>query len=60
MGLHAEAPARTAEAVFHRGGGVGLPVRAVHRLEVEALEVQVLELLGEGVRLRVDQLQFLA
>ena len=52
MRLEAQSPARMGQAVAQRGGGVGLPGGAVHRLEEEVVEVEALEPLGLGAVLR--------
>ena len=52
MRLEAQSPARMGQAVAQRGGGVGLPGGAVHRLEEEMIEAERLESLRLGAVLR--------
>src|SRR5215213_6848791 len=42
MRLQAEPPARVGQAIAKRRGGVGLPVRPIHGLEIKVLELQAL------------------
>lgn len=56
MGLKAEAPAGVLEAVLDCEGGVGFSLGAVHRLEEEVVEAQVLDLGGAQGFLREHEL----
>ena len=60
MGLQAQPPLRMRQAVLDRQPGVLLAVGAVHRLQQQVREVQVLEPLRRRAVLRIDQLQFVA
>ena len=51
MGLKAETPAWVFEAVLNRQGSVGIPSGAVHRLQEEVLEIELLDLAGAKERL---------
>ena len=56
MDLQAEPPLRVRQAVLDRQRRVLVPLRAVHGLEQEPVEAEVLERLGRGARLGVNQL----
>src|ERR1700685_2125876 len=58
--LQAEPPLRVAQTIIDRAGGVLDDVRAVHRLQREALEGEVDKGFGRGIRLRVNQFEFMA
>ena len=46
MRLQAEPPARMGQAIAKCSGGVGLPFRSVHRLQIEVLELETLDIAG--------------
>lgn len=60
MQLQAEAPFGVGHAVVCGGLGVFGLLGAVHGLEEEVLEVQVLDVGGREVRLGVDEFEFVA
>jgi hypothetical protein len=54
--LEAEAPFGVSKAVGDRGFGILAKLRAVHRLEEEMVEGEMLEPFGIGEGLRIDKL----
>ncbi len=46
------------QAIVDRARGVVSRIRPVHRLQRESLEGEAREVLGPGIRLRIDQLEF--
>ncbi len=60
MRLQAEPPLRMAQAIVDRARGVLDHVGSVHRLQREALEGEIGEILRRRIRLRIDQLEFMA
>src|SRR3954447_16635013 len=60
MRLQAEPPAWMVQAVPKRCGGIGLPVRSVHRLKEEVAEPEILEPIRLRADLRVNQLDLVA
>src|SRR5919204_1369959 len=58
--LQAEPPLRMVEAVAQGKRGVLTHRRAIHGLQVEALEVKIFEEVRHGTLLWEDQLQFVA
>jgi hypothetical protein len=60
MGLKAETPAWVFEAVLNRQGSVGIPSGAVHRLQEEVLEIELLDLAGAKERLGKNELELVA
>src|ERR1700733_6741283 len=58
--LQAEPPLRVAQTIIDRAGSVLDDVRPVHRLQRKPLEGQIDKRLGSGIRLRVNQFEFMA
>src|SRR3569832_1737938 len=58
--LQAEQPLRMAQAIIDDVCGIPRDVRSVHRLQREALEAKIGEILRAGPRLGVDQLELMA
>src|SRR3984957_11493472 len=58
--LQAEPPLRMAQTIIDRARGVLDDVRAVHRLQREALEGEIDKGFGRRFRLRVNQFEFVA
>src|SRR3954462_7490417 len=57
--LQAEPPLRMMQAVVDRAHGVFDNVRSVHRLQREPFEIKTDKAFRRGVRLRIDQLEFM-
>src|SRR5258707_5190870 len=57
--LQAESPLRMLQAIFHRARGIFDHIRAVHRLQRKTFEIEIDKILGRGLGLRVDELQFM-
>jgi hypothetical protein len=57
--LQAKPPLRMAQAVIDRARGVLDHIRSVHRLQRETLEIEIGKGLGRGIRLRINQLEFM-
>src|SRR5579871_2932218 len=54
--LNAEAPARMPEAIGDRRRVIGGALGSIHRLQQEMVESEILEALGPGTLLRIDEL----
>src|SRR6516225_3167270 len=60
MRLHAQPPLRMPQAIIDRARGILGNVRAVHRLQREALKGKTREILRLGTCLRINQLELMA
>ena len=60
MGLQAEPPLGVGEAILNCQGSVLVALWSVHRLKQEAVKGEVLELLGGGAGLGVNELELVA
>lgn len=59
VGLKAQSPLRMLKAVLHRLRRVQGPIGAIHRLQEEMLEREVLEQVGTSPLLRKHELEFI-